>query len=205
MYLENANERMQTILSGIPISAENIRITDQQLGKQWQGTSWFFLMHVIAKTFTKVEKIPFASVAAIPQDYGIENWIDPDSLRKQLNTLSEVFAKRGLGNVNCNADGDLSIDGIISHKELNEFADQQYDYSMGAGLVRYSPHLTTGFTRSTANFAERIWWHYITALYQSPKIYDSSEGDNYLNGLTVDLKDRLSQKNLVLHSMTIWD
>ena len=134
MYLENANERMQTILSGIPISAENIRITDQQLGKQWQGTSWFFLMHVIAKTFTKVEKIPFASVAAIPQDYGIENWIDPDSLRKQLNTLSEVFAKRGLGNVNCNADGDLSIDGIISHKELNSSLTNNMIIAWAQGL-----------------------------------------------------------------------
>ena len=124
-------------------------------------------MHVIAKTFTKVEKIPFSSVAAIPQDYGIENWVDPDSLRKQLNTLAEVFGKRGLGNVKCNKEGDLSIDGVISHKELNNFADLQYDYSMGAGLVRYSPHLTAWLPRNLPNFAERIWWHYTTALYQS--------------------------------------
>ena len=161
-------------------------------------------MHIIAKTFTRVDKIPFSSIVTIPQDYGIENWVDQEKLRKQLKTLTEVFNKRGLGNVRCNEKGDLSIDGIITHGDLNEFADLQYEYSMGEGLVRYSPYLMTWMTRKLSNYAERIWWHYTTAVYESPKIYDSPEGENYLNALLVDLSERMRQRVLTFHSLEIW-
>ena len=204
MYLDRQKDRTQTILSGVPISAENIRLTDQELGKHWHGTSWFFLMHVIAKTFTRVDKIPFSSIVTIPQDYGIENWIDQDKLRKQLKTLTEVFNKRGLGNVSCNDKGDLSIDAIITHGDLNKFADLQYEYSMGEGLVRYSPHLMSWMNRKLANYAERIWWHYTTAVHQSPKIYDSPEGENYLNALLADLSERMSRRVLTFHYLEVW-
>ena len=204
MYLAEEEDRMQTILSGVPISAENIRLADQELGKQWHGTSWFFLMHTIAKTFTRVDEIPFSSIATVPQDYGIENWVNQDKLRRQLKTLTEVFNKRGLGNVSCNEKGDLSVGGIITHKDLNRFADSQYEYSMGEGLVRYSPHFMSWMTRKLSNFAERIWWHYTTAVYQSPKIYDSPEGENYLSALMTDLSARMNRGKLRFHDLEIW-
>lgn len=195
---------MRTILSGVPISAENIRLADEELGKHWHGTSWFFLMHVIAKTFTRVDKIPFSSIVSIPQDYGIENWVDQDKLKKQLKTLTEVFNKRGLGNVHCNERGDLFIDAVITHGELSAFADSQYEYSMGEGLVRYSPYLMSWMPRKLPNYAERIWWHYTTAVYETPKIYDSPEGENYLNALLVDLSERMNQRVIRFHDLEIW-
>jgi hypothetical protein len=205
VYLEDEKERAQTILSGVPISAENIRLTDQELGTQWHGTSWFFLMHAIAKTFTKVDKIPFSSILTIPQDYGIQNWIDSEYLRKQLKSLAEVFNKRGLGNVVCNKNGDLSIGGIITHKELNKFADLQYQYSMGQGLVRFSPYLSTWLPRRLSNYAERIWWHYTTAVYKSPKIYNSQDGENYLKALLTDFSERTKQRPSRIHDLEIWE
>lgn len=204
MYLDKQKDRMQTILSGVPISAENVRLTDQELGKHWHGTSWFFLMHVLAKTFTRVDRIPFSSIVSIPQDYGIENWIDADRLRRQLKSLTEVFKKRNLGNVHYNETGDLSIDGIITHQDLNEFADSQYEYAMGEGLVRYSPYLREWMPRSISNYAERIWWHYTTSVYESPKIYSTPEGDNYLSALLTDLSERTRQRVLKFHDLELW-
>ena len=204
MYLDTQEDRRQTILSGVPISAENIRLSEQELGRHWHGTSWFFLMHIIAKTFTRVDKIPFSSVVNIPQDYGIENWVDQDKLKRQLKILTEVFNKRGLGNVRCDKEGNLYIDAVITHRDLNEFADSQYEYSMGEGLVRYSPHLYTWLTRKLSNYAERIWWHYTTSVYESPKIYDSPEGENYLNAILADLSERMNQRTLRFHDLEIW-
>lgn len=205
MYLEESRDRTQTILSGVPISAENIRLTDQELGKQWHGTSWFFLMHTIAKTFTKVRKIPFSSIAAIPQDYGIENWVNSDKLKAQLKSLSEVFNKRGLGNVTCNEKGDLSIGAIITHKDLDRFADLQYEYSMGEGLIRYSPYLTAWLPRKLADHAERIWWHYTTAIYQRPRVYSSPDGENYLKALLADFSERTRRSMARFHDLDAWE
>ena len=53
MYLEKESDRVRTILSGAPLSAEKIRMQGSDLGAEWHGTSWFFLQHLVAKGFTR--------------------------------------------------------------------------------------------------------------------------------------------------------
>lgn len=204
MYLASEKERTRTMLSGIPISAEGVRLSEQKLGAHWQGTSWFFLMHIIAKAFTKLDEIPFSSLASIPQSYGIENWLSSSSLRKQIDTLAGIFRRRGLESIETDKDGNLSIGGPLSSGEVKKFADSQYEYAMSKGLVRYSPGYKCWVTRSSKNFAERIWWHYMTAVFDSPRIYESPSGQNTLKATMYDITDRMKQKDLSFHGIQIW-
>lgn len=202
-YLDSDEERIQTILSGLPISAENLRLSQFELGEKWHGTSWFFLMHLIAKTFTRVDKIPFSSIVNIPRNFGIENWVDPPKLHRQLRTLTRVFNKRELGNVEIDEDGNLSIGSVISPGDLKKFAENQYQYSMGEGLTRYSRF--NGWTRrSPNNFAERIWWHYNTAVFKKPRIFSTPEGGSYLDALLYGTSNKLSERKLNYNGVEIW-
>jgi len=203
MGFESTDDRISTIISGLPISAENIRLSELELGSKWHGTSWFFLMHLIAKTFTRVNTIPFSSIINIPTNFGIENWIEPPRLKRQLSTLTQIFNRRGLGNVTIDADGNMGIGARISPNELRSFADNQYDYAMGRGLVRYSPYV--GYQRrSDDNFAERIWWHYNTAVFKRPRLFSTKSGGNYLDALIYGLSNEIVPKNINYHGIKLW-
>jgi hypothetical protein len=203
MAFNSERDRVSTIISGLPISAENVRLSELELGSQWQGTSWFFLMHLLAKTFTRVETIPFSSIVNIPTNFGIENWIEPPRLKRQLSTLSKIFNNRGLGNVSIDTEGNMEIGARISPQELRSFADQQYDYAMGRGLVRYSPYI--GYARrSDDNFAERIWWHYNTAVYKRPRIFSTTSGGTYLDALIYSISNEITPKNINYYGIKLW-
>jgi len=203
-YFDKKTDRVRTIFAGTPLSAESIRLSEQSLGSKWHGTSWFFLMHIIAKTFSRTELIPFKALHTTVQDYGISGWVDASSLKRQLNKLVEIFNKRGLENIHLEENCDLKIDGTISSPELRDYADIQYEYSMGQGLVRYSPGYQTWVDRDLSNFAERIWWHYMTMIYDSPKIYTSPSGESALAALFQDMKEQMSNKELSFHGVKIW-
>lgn len=204
MYLDSEKDRIRTMLSGIPSSAEGIRLSEQKLGAHWHGTSWFFLMHIIAKAFTKLDEIPFSSLISIPQNYGIENWLSPSSLRNQIATLTKIFRRRGLESIECDENGNLTIGKPLSGRELREYADSQYEYAMSEGLVRYSPGYRCWVARSMPNFAERIWWHYTTAVFDSPKIYESPTGENTLRAMMYDIKEKMKQKSISYHDIEVW-
>jgi hypothetical protein len=204
MYLPKEKDRIRTILAGTPLTAESIRLSEQTLGSEWHGTSWFFLMHLIAKSFTKEETISFNTMKSIVSDYGIGRWTVPGVLESELNNLAKVFKLRGLGNVHVDNESNLKIDGIISSAELRKYADSQYEYAMGSGLVRYSPGFRMWTARNMSNFAERIWWHYMTMVYDSPRTYDSPKEDSTLRALFQDMVEEMSSKDLSFHDVKIW-
>lgn len=203
-YLDREKDRVRTILGGTPLSAENIRLSEEALGTQWHGTSWFFLMHLIAKTFTREEEMPFSTIRAVIRDYGIKGWLNDETLKKQLDKFIGIFAKRDLGNIELKKDYSLKIGGLISPKELNRYADKQYEYAMGEGLVRYSQGFSGWVARKMSNFAERIWWHYMVTVFDSPKIYSNPSGESALKALFVDMKEKMRYKNLEFHDIDIW-
>lgn len=205
IYLDKKKDRVRTILAGTPLSAESVRLSEQSLGSKWHGTSWFFLMHIIAKTFSREETIPFAGLHTMIRDYGISGWVNAYALRKQLSKLVEVFDRRGLGNIHVEPNFDLKIDSPISSKELQNYADMQYEYAMGEGLVRYSPGYRTWLARDMSNFAERIWWHYMTMVYDSPRIYSSPSEESALKALFQDIKERMTTNQLSFHDVKIWE
>jgi len=203
-YYDKKSDRVRAILSGTPLSAESIRLSEQSLGSKWHGTSWFFLMHIIAKTFSRAEMIPFDALHTTVRDYGISGWLAPTALKSQLSKLVEIFERRGLGNIHLEPNFNLKIDGAISSQELRDYADLQYEYSMGEGLVRYSPGYHAWIERDMSNFAERIWWHYMTMVYDSPKIYNSPSGESALAALFEDMKEKMGSKELSFHNVKIW-
>jgi len=204
VYLDKSTDRVRTILSGTPLSAESIRLSEQSLGSKWHGTSWFFLMHITAKTFSRETFIPFEALHTTIRDYGISGWLPKITLKNQLSKFVEIFAKRGLGNIHLEPNYDLKIDSPISSPELRNFADMQYEYAMGGGLVRYSPGYMAWVDRDMSNFAERIWWHYMTMVYDSPKIYRGSSGESALSALFQDVKEKMANKQLSFHGVEIW-
>jgi hypothetical protein len=203
-YFDKKIDRVRTILAGTPLSAESIRLSEQSLGSKWHGTSWFFLMHIIAKTFSRAELIPFNALHTTVRDYGISGWMAAPSLRSQLDKLIEIFNRRGLGNIHLEPNNDLKIDGTVSSQELRDYADLQYEYAMGEGLVRYSPGYHAWVERDMSNFAERIWWHYMTMVYDSPKIYSSPSGESALAALFEDMKEKMTSKELSFHNVKVW-
>lgn len=203
-YFDKKTDRVRTILAGTPLSAEGIRLSEQSLGSKWHGTSWFFLMHIIAKTFSRAELIPFNALRTTVRDYGISGWLAASSLKKQINKLVEIFNKRGLGNIHLEPNYDLKIDGTITSPEIMNYADLQYEYAMGEGLVRYSPGYRAWIKRDMSNFAERIWWHYMTMVFDSPKIYSSPSGESALAALFEDMKEKMAGKELSYHTVKIW-
>jgi len=203
-YLDREKDRVRTILGGTPLSAENIRLSEEALGTQWHGTSWYFLMHLIAKTFTREEEMSFSTIKTVIRDYGIKGWQNDDALKKQLDKFVEIFAKRDLGNIELKKDHSLKIGGLISPKELNGYADKQYEYAMGEGLVRYSRGFSEWVPRTMSNFAERIWWHYMITVFDAPKIYSNPSGESALKGLYVDMKEKMRYKNLQFHGIDLW-
>jgi len=204
LYYDKKEDRIRTILAGTPLSAESIRLSEQSLGSKWHGTSWFFLMHIIAKTFSRSELIPFDALHTTVRDYGISGWLSATSLKSQLSKLVQIYDRRGLGNIHLEPNFDLKIDGAISSPELRNYADLQYEYAMGEGLVRYSPGYRAWVERDMSNFAERIWWHYMTMVYDSPKIYNSPSGESALTALFEDMKEKMAGKELSFQNVKIW-
>ncbi len=204
IYMDKEEDRVRTILGGTPLSAENIRLSEEALGAQWHGTSWFFLMHLIAKTFTKEDEIRLSTLKTIVQDYGIKNWINDYNLKQQLVKIVDVFKRRELGNVHLDGALSLKIDGLISTDELKKYADRQYEYAMGEGLVRYSVPNNTWFDRKMSDYAERFWWHYMIMVFDGPKIYSSSSGESALKALYNDLEEKMGGKQLAFHGVDLW-
>lgn len=205
MYYEEEEDRVRTMLCGIPLSAEKLRMSDKKLGSEWWGTSYFFMTHLIAKHFTKNEKIDFNSLHLTAKNYGIDLWTNRDHLKRKLNDFVKAFHKTGLGNVHVTKDYALKIDGIIGRQEFRNFAVKEYEFSMGKGLVRYYPNIGIWGLRNMSNFAERILWHYIMRLFDCPRIYDSPTQDNELVALYTDLVETMQKKDLEFHGEHPWD
>ncbi|MGC1121637.1 MAG: hypothetical protein WBA22_11145 [Candidatus Methanofastidiosia archaeon] len=193
MYLKNEKDKVRAMLAGTPLSAEKIRMSGQDLGGNWYGTSWFFLMHIIAKALSRNDLITFEGLHTTVKDYGITKWEDRDTLEKRLNQITDIFRKRGLKNIYVDRNKNLRIDGPISKGELYEFTQSQYDYSMTDGLVQYDEIDEQFRPRGIFSYAERVFWHYITGVYDCPKLYESSQGD-FLTAVTNNVFDNMEDK-----------
>ena len=204
MYYTDDDDKIRVILSGTPISAEVIRLSEQALGTSWHGTSWFFLMHLIGKSLTKCESIPFKSFTNLIKDYGIEGWYDQTSLKRQLKKITEIFHRRGLKGIQIDNDFNFKIEEKISKEVFREYSKIQYSYSMSEGLIKFSPYYRSWESRSMQNFAERIWWHYLTELYDGPKLYDSDDKERYIVGLASDIIETMEKKELQYQGIKIW-
>lgn len=193
LYLKKEKDKIRTMLAGTPLSAEKIRMSGEALGGNWYGTSWFFLMHIIAKALSKNEVITFNGILQTVDEYGIERWKDEKILKERLDRIVKIFKMRGLENVYKDKYNSLRIDGSISKPEFHTFAQSQYDYSMTDGLVHFDKISKQRALRGTSDYAERIFWHYITTVYDCPQIYESPEGDS-LTALVNDIIDKLEGK-----------
>lgn len=204
MYYEEKKDKYRTMLTGTPLSAEKIRLCQENLGDQWHGTSWYFLMHLIAKKFTKEKLISLNEIQNITEIYGISNWIKTTELMRILNAMKKVFKLNGLGNVHIDMNNNFIIDSPISKKEYFNLASKEYNYSLGSGLVRYYPSSRSWDSRPIPDFSERILWHYVTDIFDSPQIFSGPKNECKLDGLFIDIVERLKTSNPSYHSVKPW-
>ena len=202
MYLDEEESRTRTILSGAPLTAQNIRMQGSNLGSEWLSTSWFFLEHLVAKAFTRSQTVSFDAVHQTALNYGIEEWSDEDRLRRTLRKMEVPFNKKGLGNVETLPDGSLKIGALVSSAEFRHFASTQYDYAMGEGLT----HKVYGNweRRNMSDLAERILWHYMMQVFDRPRVYDSTKNENHLTALYENMTESMSKKPIAPHGIEVW-
>ena len=205
VYLQKESDRVRTILSGAPLSAEKIRMQGSNLGAEWHGTSWFFLQHLVAKEFTRSKEISFESAHQTVLNYGITGWSDDKRLGSALSRLATAFNKSGVGNVEVAPDSSLKIGGLISNSEFRHFAGSQYDFAMGEGLTRWVPSYAEWTRRSMSNIAERILWHYVMQVFDQPRVYESPKGENHLNALYRDLTETMAKEDAAPHGIKVWE
>jgi hypothetical protein len=194
-YLEKDSDKIRTILSGAPLTAENIRMMHINLGSEWAGTSWYFAEHIIAKELTRSTEIPFEAVYGTAANYGVTVWLDKKHLKKKLETVADVFYKKGYANIEVKADGSLKSGGLISPSEFRSFALSQYEHAMGEGLTKYNPYSYQWEKRDMSNFAERILWHYLMSVFDRPRVHDSPNGESTLNALYTSVRNRMLKLN----------
>ena len=203
MYLERESDRARTMISGAPLSAEKIRMQGSDLGTEWMGTSWFFLQHLVAKEFTRTESVSFDAARQTAVNYGMTGWCDDSRLEVVLSRLQSAFNKCGVGNVETRRDGGLRIGGLLSNSEFRKFAAGQYDYAMGAGLTKRASPFEWA-RRSMSNIAERILWHYVMEVFDQPRVYSRSGGENHLNALYTHLTETMAKSGVAPHGIEVW-
>lgn len=205
MYYTNIDECMKTMLTGTPLTAEKVLARDGKVGSDYGGTSWYFTMHLIAKSLTRKseEKIIFDSLHSTINNYGIHDWNVESNLRRIENKWITVYRKCGLENIHLDKDFNIIIDGNISKQEFKEFATKQYNFAMEKGLVKFNQE-DGWVSRPKSAFMERIFWHYITSIYASPKLYSSQDGECYLNGIFTDLTEIMEKEEITVEKVPIW-
>lgn len=205
MYYEREEDRIRTMLCGTPLTAEKLRMSQMKLGAEWWATSYFFVLHILAKSFTQNETISFDAIHHLAENYGIDLWTDKDHLRKKLNDFTKAFRRTGLGSIHKTENDALTVDKVISKDEFRAFAAKEYEYSMGEGLVRFYPSSWEWGIRTVSNFAERILWHYITRIFDSPRVYSSPSGDNELVALYADIIETMQKTHFRFHQISPWE
>jgi len=205
MYYEKEEDRIRTMLCGTPLTAEKLRMSQMKLGAEWWATSYFFVLHILAKSFTQNETISFDAIHRLAENYGIDLWTDKDHLRRKLDDFMKAFRSSGLDGIRKTEKKTLTVDGILSKDEFRDFAAKEYEYSMGEGLVRHYPSSWSWGIRTVSNFAERILWHYITRIFDSPRVYSSPSGDNELIALYTDIIETMERSNLKFHGIAPWE
>jgi hypothetical protein len=205
MYYEKEKDRIRTMLCGTPLTAEELRMSQMKLGAEWWGTSYFFVLHILAKGFTQNETIGFDALYQLVENYGIDLWTDKDHLRKKLDDFLKAFRRTGLGSIHKTENDALTVDKVISNAEFRDFAAKEYEYAMGEGLVRIYPSSWEWGIRTVSNFAERILWHYITRVFDSPRVYSSPSGDNELVSLYTDITETMQKTHFKFHGISPWE
>lgn len=203
MYYSTEEDCIKTMLTGTPLTAEKVIARDGKVGSAFGGTSWFFIMHLIAKSLTRKgeDEIKFDSLHSTMNNYGIHDWIYQRKLRSIEERWISVYNQCGIGNIHLDENGNIIIDGNISKKEFKEFTAKQYNYSMTEGLTSTYPYNYSPRKRPKSDFIERIFWHYITSIYTAPQIYSCPEEDCFLDGLFTDLTEKMEKKELQLKEL----
>jgi hypothetical protein len=205
MYFDNEKDRIRTMITGAPLSAEDIMARDSAIGSDYGGTSWFFTMHLIAKSLTRKNEttISFDSLSTTINNYQIHDWNNEYKLKRIESKWISVFNEFGLGNLHLDSDKNIVIDGSISKKEFRNFADQQYAYALKNGLVTWNQY-DGWHSRERTQFIERILWHYTTSIYDGPKVIADSIEGNYLEGLFTNFTEKMENANLSCRGIPIW-
>ncbi len=206
MYYTKTSDRIRTMLTGTPLTAEKIRVRDDGIGSGFGGTSWFFTMHLIAKSLTRgtEDTIDFDSLLTTIKNYQIHDWSEKNKLQYIENKWINVYKQCGIGNIDLDKNNNITIDGTISSTEFRNFADSQYDYAMEKGLISYKPLLGWYKRSRKSDYVERILWHYITSIYDGPKVLSDAEDGCFLDGLFTDLTDTMERKGLAPQGISIW-
>ena len=84
------------MLCGTPLTAENLRMSQMKLGAEWWGTSYFFVLHILAKSFTQNETISFDAIHGLTENYGIDLWTNREHLNRKLDDFLKAFKRNGL-------------------------------------------------------------------------------------------------------------